>query len=120
MTRKTAQSKGLPVPVNGFKDSLALKLGNRDILCYYLGAAHTIDNMVVWIPSEQILFADCMVKEIKAKDLGFTGDGDLKAYPLTLAKVKAKFPNAKIVIPGHGQYGGKELIDHTMKLALKK
>jgi metallo-beta-lactamase class B len=120
MTIQTAKSKGLPVPVIGFKDSTALKLGNSDILCYYLGAAHTIDNIVIWIPSEQILFADCMVKEMKSKDLGFTGDGDLKVYPLTLSKVKFKFPKAKIVIPGHGEYGGIELIEHTLEMAQAK
>lgn len=120
MTREIARTKSLPVPTHGFKDSLSLKLGNKDIRCYYLGAAHTMDNIVVWIPSESILFADCMVKEVKAGDLGFTGDGDVKAYPATLAKVKAKFSSARIVIPGHGAFGGPELIDHTIKLATPK
>ena len=119
LTRQIAKTKGLPVPANGFKDSLALKLGNKDILCYYFGAAHTMDNIVVWIPSEKILFADCMIKETNAKDLGFTGDGDLKAYPFTVEKVKSKFTQAKIVIPGHGAFGGTELIDHTLEMARK-
>jgi metallo-beta-lactamase class B len=120
MTRQIAKSKGLPAPTIGFTDSLAIKFGDKDIFCYYLGAAHTIDNIVVWIPSEQILFADCMIKELAATNLGFTGDGDLKEYPVTLKKVSEKFPNAKTVIPGHGLYGGFELIDHTIKMAKSK
>jgi metallo-beta-lactamase class B len=117
MTIDIAKSKGLPIPSVGFNDSLILKFGNIEIHCYYFGAAHTIDNIVVWIPSEQILFADCIIKELKAKDLGFTGDGDLTSYPVTLKKVKDKFLNAKIVIPGHGDFGGVDLIEHTIDLA---
>jgi metallo-beta-lactamase class B len=111
-----AKLKDLPVPENGFTDSLELKLGDRLIDCYYFGAAHSIDNIVVWIPSEQILFTACMVKEIHSKNLGNTADGDLISYPLTLIKVMKKFPTAKIVIPGHGEYGGLELIEHTLEL----
>jgi metallo-beta-lactamase class B len=58
-----------------------------------------------------------MIKEVKAKDLGYTDDGDVKEYPKTLKKVMAKFPTAKFVIPGHGDFGGMELIKHTLKMA---
>jgi len=88
MTRKIASEKSLPVPENGFKDSLTIRFGNYEIICAYYGAAHTIDNIVVWIPKEKILFADCMVKALRAQNLGFTGDGNLVEYPITLAKVK--------------------------------
>lgn len=111
-----ARSKNLPVPAHGFKDSLLLQLGEQQIKCYYLGAAHSLDNIVVWIPSEQILFAGCMVKSLNSKDLGNTADGDLNAYPETVNKVFTKFRGAKIVIPGHGQFGGMELISHTREL----
>jgi metallo-beta-lactamase class B len=118
-TIEIARSKHLPVPAFGFKDSLQLKLGDKLIKCYYLGAAHTLDNIVVWIPSEKILFPGCMVKSMDAKDLGNTADGDLKAYPGTIDKVIKKFPSAKIVIPGHGTIGGFELIRHTKELSIR-
>jgi metallo-beta-lactamase class B len=111
-----ARSKGLPLPEVGFKDSLQLKLGDRTIQCFYPGAAHSTDNIVVWIPSEKILFAGCMVKSMDAKNLGNTADGDLKAYPNTLRLVLRKFSGAKIVIPGHGDFGGIELINHSLSL----
>jgi len=119
MTIDIAKSKNLPVPAHGFKDSLLLQLGNKMIKCYYLGAAHSLDNIVVWIPSEQILFAGCMVKSINSKDLGNTVDGDLISYPKTIDKLIHKFPTAKIVIPGHGQFGGLELLKHTRELSTK-
>jgi len=111
-----ARSKHLPIPAYGFKDSLQLKLGNKLIKCYYFGAAHTLDNIVVWIPSEKILFPGCMIKSMDSKNLGNTADGDLSAYPKTINKLINKFPSAKIVIPGHGAFGGFELIRHTKEL----
>lgn len=119
MTIDIAKAKNLPVPMHGFKDSLQLQLGDKLIKCYYLGAAHTLDNIAVWIPSEKILFAGCMIKSMNSKDLGNTVDGDLMAYPNTLDKLIDRFPTAKIVIPGHGQIGGIELIRHTRELTNK-
>jgi len=119
MTIDLAKSNNLPVPDQGFKDSLQLKLGDKLVSCYYLGAAHSLDNIVVWIPSEKILFAGCMVKSMEAKDLGNTADGDLTAYPKTIEKLGKRFPDAKIVLPGHGPFGGMELINHTKELSSK-
>lgn len=119
MTIDIAKSKNLPVPAHGFKDSLTLHLGNHEIDCYYPGAAHSMDNIVVWIPSEKVLFAGCLVKELNASGLGNTVDGDLKEYPHTIDNVLQKFPDAKIVIPGHGAFGGIELIRHTKELLTK-
>jgi metallo-beta-lactamase class B len=114
-----AMAKKLPVPAHGFKDSLQLKLGNRTIECYYLGAAHSMDNIVVWIPSEKILFAGCMVKSLDMNTMGNIKDGDLRVYPETLDRLMEKFPDAKVVIPGHGLPGGIDLIKHTRELAIK-
>ncbi|MBP1663291.1 MAG: Zn-dependent hydrolase, glyoxylase [Bacteroidetes bacterium] len=119
MTIDIAKTKGLPVPDHGFKDSLQLQLGDKQIMCYYPGAAHSLDNIVVWIPSELILFAGCMVKSIEFGNLGNVADGNLKAYAGTIDKLLLKFPTVKIIIPGHGAVGGLELIKHTRELSAK-
>jgi metallo-beta-lactamase class B len=116
MTIEIARKKGLPVPVHGFKDSLSLALNGHPVKCYYLGAAHSMDNIVVWIPDEKILFAGCMAKESAAKGMGNTVDGDLTAWPKTIDRVIKKFPGVKLVIPGHGQTGGQEVLTHTREL----
>jgi metallo-beta-lactamase class B len=118
-TIEIARQKNLPVPVHGFKDSLQLYLGDKVINCYFLGAAHSLDNIVVWIPSEKILFPGCMVKSLNSGNLGNTVDGDLNAYPGTIDKLIKKFRTAKVVIPGHGQVGGSDLILHTRDLLTK-
>lgn len=119
MTIEIARKEGLPLPDNGFRDSIQLSLGDKLISCYYPGPAHTMDNIVVWIPSEKILFAGCMVKSLDSKNLGNTSDGDLNAYPATIEKLLHKFQKAKIIIPGHGSFGGIDLIKHTSDLAGK-
>lgn len=77
----------------------------------------SVDPIVIWIPSERILFAGCMVKCLDSDNLGNTADGDLIAYPGTMRDLMGKFPEAAIVIPGHGPFGGLELIQHTINLA---
>jgi metallo-beta-lactamase class B len=119
MTIKIAKENKLTAPSFGFKDSLTIRPGNKEIFCFYPGAAHSMDNIVVWLPAEKILFAGCMAKELSASNLGNTADGDLKEYPVTINKVLNKFGNAKIVIPGHGKYGGIELLRHTLEMAEK-
>lgn len=116
MTIDIARLKKLPVPDFGFRDSLKLELGEKTIELYYPGGAHSTDNIVVWIPSERILFAGCMIKSLASTSLGNTADGDLKAYPITIDKLAEKFSIAKFVIPGHGLLGGMDLVGHTKDL----
>jgi len=116
ITIDIARTKLLPVPEHGFMDSLQLQLGDKLIKCYFFGAAHTSDNIVTWIPSERILFAGCMIRSADSEDLGNTADGDLNSYPATVDRLINRFSFAKIVIPGHGQFGGPELLKHTKEL----
>lgn len=114
-----AKSKGLPLPDQGFRDSLRLSLGDKFVYCYFLGAAHSLDNIIVWIPSEETLFPGCMCKSMNSDNLGNISDGDISEYPKTIDKVIQKFKSAKIVIPGHGSIGGPELLTHTKSLTAK-
>lgn len=117
LTIDIAKSKGLPTPEIGFRDSLKLELGAHEIYCFYPGIAHSIDNIVIWLPSQQILFAGCILKATNFNDLGYIEDGDLKEYPKTLKRILNKFKNATVIIPGHGNYGGIEIINHNIELA---
>ena len=116
LTREIAKSKNLPVPKFEFQNSLVLNLDDKKIICKYLGAGHTIDNIVVWVPAEKILFGGCMLKAVGWNSLGFTGDADLNEWPKTLRKLLVEFPESKIVIPGHGDYGDLGLVQHTLRL----
>jgi len=57
-----------------------------------------------------------MAKELESASLGNMADGDLIQYPLTIKNVIDTYPDAEIVIPGHGKYGGIDLLQHTLDL----
>lgn len=116
LTTDISKRKGLPVADQSFRDSLTINKGKKAIYCYYPGPAHSMDNIVVWIPSEKILFPGCICKSIDSKNLGNTADGDISRYRNTIDRVIRKFSKAEIVIPGHGAAGGQELLLHTRSL----
>lgn len=121
MTNEILKSKSLPLAKHTFSDSLLLKFGNTPVECYYLGGGHSLDNIVVWLPGENILFGGCMVKDEASKDLGNTVDAaPLSEWLSTIKTVQKKFPGARIVIPGHGNYGDLNLLDHTKKMLEKQ
>lgn len=111
-----AKSRGFEVPQNSFDKTLNLKAGNVKVKNYYFGPAHTSDNIVSYIPAEKILFGGCMVKAIGA-DKGNLADASTSQWANTIKKVKVLKPD--VVIPGHGKFGGKELLDYTQKLFTK-
>jgi len=85
---------------------------------FYPGAGHTEDNIVVWLPNEKILFGGCFVKSLKNKNLGYTGDANISEWPNSMQKVINRYPDAKLVVPGHGKIGDISLLMHTKALAL--
>lgn len=119
LTIEIAKNKGLPLPDIGFTDSLQLNLGDKSIHCYFPGAAHSKDNIVVWIPSEKILFPGCICKSMNSTNIGNVADGDITEYPKTIDFIVRKF-DPLIVIPGHGPAGGPELLIHTRSLIPKQ
>lgn len=116
LTIEEAKKHNLPVPTQGFNETLKLKLSGKTIECWYPGGGHTKDNIVVWLPSEKVLFAGCMAKEMKSNSPGNLSDANVKSWPSTIKKVIAKYNDAQFVVPGHGQWGGPELLSHTFDL----
>lgn len=116
LTRDFAAREGKPVPEQGFVDSLILDLHGIPVCCYYLGGGHTADNIAVWLPQQQILFAGCMVKDSSANVLGNISEAVMEEWPATIDRIATRFPDVRIVVPGHGACGGAELLRHTQKL----
>ena len=118
-TIELAKANNVVVPQNGFNDSLKIKLGNTYTIVKYYGQGHTKDNVVGYFPKENILFGGCLIKELKATK-GYLGDANVGDWSTTVEKVKQQYPNVEIVIPGHGEIGGKELLEYTIKLFKSK
>ena len=118
-TIELAKANNFPVPQRGFNDSLILNVGNQKVIARFLGEGHTKDNIIGYFPSEQILFGGCLIKEMNAGK-GYLGDANVTDWPGTVEKVKETYPQVQIVIPGHGEYGDKKLLDYTIKLFSEK
>ena len=85
---------------------------------FYPGAGHTLDNVVVWLPKANILFGGCFIRSLDSKSLGYTGEADIGQWPSSVDALLAKYPDAKLVVPGHGAIGDLALLRHTKALAL--
>ncbi|MGM5470345.1 subclass B1 metallo-beta-lactamase [Flavobacteriaceae bacterium LMO-SS05] len=114
-TIELAKEHHAVVPKNSFKDSLVLKVGTQTSLVKFFGEGHTKDNVVGYFPSEHILFGGCLIKTLDASK-GYLGDANLADWSSTVQQVKKAYPNVKLVVPGHGDYGNSALLDYTIAL----
>ena len=109
------KEEGIPMPKNGFHQILRLNVGNEKVHAAFFGEGHTKDNVIGYFPKEKAIFGGCLIKETGAGK-GYLGDANVQVWPETLRKLKEKYPDTKIVIPGHGKSGGAELLDYTIEL----
>ena len=114
-TIELARENGYTVPVNSFRDSLRLQVGREPVLVQYFGEGHTRDNVVGYFPREQILFGGCLLKEVNASK-GYLGDANVAAWSATVERIRQRYPDVRIVVPGHGASGGPELLNYTIGL----
>lgn len=98
------------------KEGLKLKVGEEIIEVYFPGESHSTDNVVVYFHNRKTLFGGCMIKSLQSKNPGFTGDANMKEWPKSVEKVLERYKDVEIVIPGHGNWGDKNLLNHTIKL----
>ncbi len=110
-----AKAKDFNIPQKGFQDSLTLKVGDRDVLVRFFGEGHTIDNVVAYVPGDEVLFGGCLLKSLDAGK-GNLEDANQGQWSETVTNVKKAFPGVKTVIPGHGSPGDGALLDFTINL----
>jgi metallo-beta-lactamase class B len=115
-TREFMVSAGLPPARNSFADSLVVDFEGTGILLAFPGAGHTRDNSVGWIGEEKILFSGSVIRALSDRNLGYRKDADIVAWPHTIANIRKQFGNAVLILPGHGDPGGTELLEHSLKL----
>ena len=122
LTPIKAVNAGYPVPntsVSALKDAKSrTKVGTVEVA--YPGAAHAEENLVVYIPSQKILYGGGAIKGAEANSLGDINDADIKAWPASLNWVKATYREAQTVVPGHGKGADLTLIDKTLAMIAAK
>lgn len=116
LTIAQCQKLGLPVPSTAFTDSMTFDFNGERIECRFFGAGHSFDNITVWIPGARILFGGCLVKAMDSTGLGNLSDAVVPEWDGTIKKVMLSYPGDIIVVPGHGDFGGRDLLTHTLRL----
>lgn len=114
LTDQLLAEQGRTRPQYTFGRVKRFAVGATTIECRFLGGGHAKDNIVVWLPKQQILFGGCMVKEAAAQTVGNVEDAaPLEVWAQTIQAVEKQYPRAQIVVPGHGKEAGVELLEHT-------
>lgn len=106
-----------PTAISDFANVDAVTFKTTEI--YYPGPGHSIDNVVVWLPEAGILFGTCAVRSPEYQGRGNVADADVQHWPLAIKKVQRRYSEAEMVVPGHGQPGSVELLQHTIELFIK-
>jgi len=115
LTIGLAQDNGLPSPRPLHDvEKHPVQMGSVEV--FYPGAGHTIDNIVVSVPGDDLLFGGCLVKSVTSNGLGNVADSDIPAWPATMRTLLSKYGTPRYVIPGHGTIAGDPLA-HTLELA---
>lgn len=84
-------------PTVTFDDRLTLHQGTEEIHLAYHGPCHTLGDIVVWVPSDRVLFAG---------DLAFIGstplvwEGSILNWIATIGRLLDLEP--EVIVPGHG------------------
>jgi metallo-beta-lactamase class B len=120
LTIEKCKSIALPIPSLSFTDSLTFDFNGEQIDCRFFGAGHSFDNITVYIPSKKILFGGCLIKSSNSSGLGNLSDAVVPEWDATIFKLLQKYKDIKTVIPGHGDFGGAELLTHTIELIEKQ
>ncbi len=117
LSNRIAPSKNLTPAEHDLvlKEGEATTIGPLEI--FYPGAGHTADNIVVNIPTANILFGGCLIRPGDTNSLGNTADADIAHWGTAATKTGARFPYSTIVVPSHGIPGDRELLVKTRKLA---
>jgi glyoxylase-like metal-dependent hydrolase (beta-lactamase superfamily II) len=87
-------------------ESYELNLGGTIFKISRVGPAHAPEDLIIYIPSEKVLFAGDLVFRGR---IPFVGNADSKGWLHALDEIERFNPN--IVIPGHGNYSVKPAED---------
>jgi metallo-beta-lactamase class B len=120
LTAGLAESNGFKRPNPVLDINTKINLGDMELEVFYPGEGHSPDNITVWIPQYKVLFGGCLIKSLESEKLGINTDSKVDKWPDSVQAVKEKYADIHFVIPGHGDWGGNELIEHTLDLLKEK
>ena len=67
---------------------------------FYPGAAHSTDNLVVYVPSANVLYGGCAVHELSSTSAGNVADADLAEWPTSVERIQNTTRKQRSSFPG--------------------
>ncbi|WP_460983481.1 subclass B1 metallo-beta-lactamase [Spirosoma fluminis] len=119
LTARKSVTLGYQAPDGILSADTTFTIGEVPIRCYFPGEGHTSDNIVVWLPNQQILHGGCFVKSVAAFGMGNVADANLNEWGNSVRRVIKEFGTAKVVVPGHESWGDTQSLEHTLRLLEK-
>jgi glyoxylase-like metal-dependent hydrolase (beta-lactamase superfamily II) len=96
-------------PTDFVKDSLLIDLGNEKVHLYDLGQAHTLNDLVVYLSSRNVLFTGDLIFNRVNPVLMEESGTKVSQWIHALDLILIRWGDSKI-IPGHGKVGDKEMV----------
>jgi glyoxylase-like metal-dependent hydrolase (beta-lactamase superfamily II) len=115
-TDSLSKEEGAPRAQFLIKGDTLMKLGNLDFEIYYPGEGHAPDNIVVWFPSQKVLYGGCFIKSTETNSIGNLSHANVRQWPESLKKTRNRFRDPRFIIPGHEGWKNANALDHTLQI----
>jgi glyoxylase-like metal-dependent hydrolase (beta-lactamase superfamily II) len=103
-------------PDRVFATHARVEVGGREVMLRYLGRGHTDHDIVIEVPGTRVVFGGDLVEN---GNVPFFGDAYPLEWPATVQALAARTRDDAVVVPGHGDHGGKSFLE-TQAASLAK
>jgi glyoxylase-like metal-dependent hydrolase (beta-lactamase superfamily II) len=94
-------------PDRVFATHSRIEVGGREVMLRYLGRGHTDHDIVIEVPGTPVVFGGDLVEN---GNVPFFNDGYPLEWPTTVEALAARVGDDAVVVPGHGDHGGKRFL----------
>lgn len=95
-------------PDRVFATHARVEVGGREVMLRYLGRGHTDHDIVIEVPDTPVVFGGDLVEN---GNVPFFNDGYPLEWPATVTALAARVGDDAVVVPGHGDHGGKPFLE---------
>lgn len=103
-------------PDRVFATHATIEVGGREVSLRFLGRGHTDHDILIDIPGTDVIFGGDLVEN---GNVPFFNDGYPLEWPATLHALAGRVGSDVVLVPGHGDHGGKAFLDAQIESLTK-